>query len=123
MQGTASCFVAGSLFLPSLTKTSEDTLRKLREDPLFIIRQAEAQQKRDVLTNPLLRPQVATPDKDKKAKKAKKEKKEKKAKRDREREPKQEPSLAVKREPRPPSKSPPRRDREREDRDRRGGRR
>lgn len=36
----------GSLFMSSVTQQNEDTLRRVREDPLFIIRQAEHQQHR-----------------------------------------------------------------------------
>jgi len=44
-----------SLYLSSVTKTTEDTLRKLREDPLLLIRQAEHKQRRAIMSNPLLR--------------------------------------------------------------------
>jgi len=47
--------VPGSLYLTSITKTTEDTLRKLREDPMLIIRQAEHKQRKAIMANPLLR--------------------------------------------------------------------
>lgn len=45
---------AGSLFLKSATKTTEDTLRKLREDPLFQIRRQEQAARQSMLSNPLV---------------------------------------------------------------------
>ena len=68
----------GSLFLSSLTTTTEDTLRKLREDPLLVIKQAEMQQRQNVFKNPLLREQLLSKDDKDKRKKAKKEKKKQK---------------------------------------------
>merc|ERR1712060_65927 len=76
---------AGSLFLKSATKTTEDMLRKLREDPLFQIRRQEQAAKESMLANPLVKARLqAKADKQRKKaekkmkKKAKKE--EKKAK-------------------------------------------
>lgn len=74
---------SGSLFLRSSTKTTEDTLRKLREDPLFQIRQQEHRAKQDALSNPLIvdrlrRKAEKVSKKEKKAQK-KAKKKEKKA--------------------------------------------
>jgi len=74
---------AGSLFLKgSATRTTEDMLRKLREDPLFQIRREEQAAKESMMQNPLIvarmkkkQEKVSAKD-DKKAKKAaKKEKK------------------------------------------------
>merc|ERR1719502_2563693 len=45
---------AGSLFLKSATKTTEDTLRKIREDPLFQIRRQEQAAKESMMQNPLI---------------------------------------------------------------------
>merc|ERR1719389_1193220 len=67
---------AGSLFLKSATKTTEDTLRKLREDPLFQIRRQEQAAKQELLTNPLVmaklqkKQEKASKKQDKKMKKA-----------------------------------------------------
>eukprot|EP00914_Ancora_sagittata_P003138 GHVO01006498.1.p1 GENE.GHVO01006498.1~~GHVO01006498.1.p1 ORF type:complete len:374 (+),score=46.66 GHVO01006498.1:49-1122(+) len=44
----------GTLFVNSVNK-KEDTLRKMREDPLFAIRQAENQRKREIESNPFLK--------------------------------------------------------------------
>lgn len=53
-------YPGGSLFLKSLTKTSEDTLRKLREDPLMAIRQAEhRQQQINRQADPLIQYEVS----------------------------------------------------------------
>lgn len=41
----AGTTAAGSLFLSSITSQNDDTLRRLREDPLLIIRQAEHRQR------------------------------------------------------------------------------
>eukprot|EP01067_Filipodium_phascolosomae_P008428 Filipodium_phascolosomae@DN7157_c0_g1_i1.p1 len=46
--------VVGSIFLKSATQTNEDTLRKLREDPLFTMKKAEMEKKLDYLQNPLV---------------------------------------------------------------------
>merc|ERR1712194_436386 len=46
---------AGSLFLKSATKTTEDMLRKLREDPLFQIRRQEQAAKDSMMANPLVK--------------------------------------------------------------------
>eukprot|EP00747_Dinoflagellata_sp_TGD_P025792 gnl/TRDRNA2_/TRDRNA2_131492_c0_seq1.p1 gnl/TRDRNA2_/TRDRNA2_131492_c0~~gnl/TRDRNA2_/TRDRNA2_131492_c0_seq1.p1 ORF type:complete len:416 (-),score=142.79 gnl/TRDRNA2_/TRDRNA2_131492_c0_seq1:110-1264(-) len=62
---------AGSLFLRSATKTTEDTLRKLREDPLFQIKQQERAARLNMMANPL----VAARIKAKEDKRAKKEQK------------------------------------------------
>eukprot|EP00928_Gymnodinium_smaydae_P026538 TRINITY_DN2080_c0_g1_i1.p1 TRINITY_DN2080_c0_g1~~TRINITY_DN2080_c0_g1_i1.p1 ORF type:complete len:342 (+),score=104.90 TRINITY_DN2080_c0_g1_i1:129-1154(+) len=74
---------AGSLFLKSATKTTEDMLRKLREDPLFQIRREEQNARASMAANPLIMARVkARQDKlsKKEKKKAKKAaKKEKKA--------------------------------------------
>merc|ERR1712113_595015 len=45
---------AGSLFLRSVTRTTEDTLRKLREDPLFQIRRQEQAARENMMANPLI---------------------------------------------------------------------
>merc|ERR1719261_1589870 len=73
---------AGSLFLKSATKTTEDMMRKLREDPLFQIRREEQAAKASLLANPLVQAKLqkkqekASKKQDKKMKKAmKKEKK------------------------------------------------
>jgi len=73
---------AGSLFLKSATKTTEDMLRKLREDPLFQIRRQEQAARSDMMANPLIMAKIKRKQEkeakkaDKKAKKAaKKEKK------------------------------------------------
>eukprot|EP01068_Selenidium_serpulae_P005212 Selendium_serpulae@DN3918_c0_g1_i1.p2 len=58
--GDGDGYPGGSLFLKSLTKTSEDTLRKLREDPLMAIRQAEhRQQQLNRQAGPLIQMQAA----------------------------------------------------------------
>eukprot|EP00927_Polykrikos_kofoidii_P078214 TRINITY_DN7505_c0_g1_i1.p1 TRINITY_DN7505_c0_g1~~TRINITY_DN7505_c0_g1_i1.p1 ORF type:complete len:350 (+),score=102.00 TRINITY_DN7505_c0_g1_i1:77-1126(+) len=44
----------GSLFLRNATKTTEDMLRKLREDPLFQIRRQEQAARASILSNPLV---------------------------------------------------------------------
>lgn len=49
-----STTVAGSLFLKQSNKTSEDTLRKLREDPLFQIKKQEMLAKQAQMANPLI---------------------------------------------------------------------
>lgn len=74
---------AGSLFLKSATKTTEDMLRKLREDPLFQIRRQEEAARANMLANPLVVARLKHKA-DKQAKKAQKkakkaEKKQKKA--------------------------------------------
>mmetsp|Transcript_106282 Transcript_106282/g.188979 ORF Transcript_106282/g.188979 Transcript_106282/m.188979 type:complete len:334 (-) Transcript_106282:65-1066(-) len=73
---------AGSLFLKSATKTTEDMLRKLREDPLFQIKRQEQAARSDMMANPLIMAKIKRKQEkeakkmDKKAKKAmKKEKK------------------------------------------------
>jgi len=73
---------AGSLFLKSATKTTEDMLRKLREDPLFQIRRQEQAARSDMMSNPLIMAKIKRKQEkeakkaDKKAKKSmKKEKK------------------------------------------------
>jgi len=76
---------AGSLFLKSATKTNEDMLRKLREDPLFQIRREEQNAKQAMMSNPLVvarmnqkAHKVAKKEKKKAKKVAKKEKKKEK---------------------------------------------
>merc|ERR1712110_1251993 len=83
--GSLQQSTAGSLFLKGpATRTSEDTLRKLREDPLFQIRREEQAARESMMQNPLIiarlkKRQEKVSKKDiKKAKKA--AKKEKKAK-------------------------------------------
>mmetsp|Transcript_83089 Transcript_83089/g.220460 ORF Transcript_83089/g.220460 Transcript_83089/m.220460 type:complete len:358 (-) Transcript_83089:73-1146(-) len=49
---------AGSLFLRSATKTTEDMLRKLREDPLFQIRRQEQAARESMMANPLIRARI-----------------------------------------------------------------
>mmetsp|Transcript_107122 Transcript_107122/g.332868 ORF Transcript_107122/g.332868 Transcript_107122/m.332868 type:complete len:349 (+) Transcript_107122:133-1179(+) len=46
---------AGSLFLRSATRTTEDALRKLREDPLFQVRRQEQAARESMMANPLIR--------------------------------------------------------------------
>eukprot|EP00930_Biecheleria_cincta_P003542 TRINITY_DN104481_c0_g1_i1.p1 TRINITY_DN104481_c0_g1~~TRINITY_DN104481_c0_g1_i1.p1 ORF type:complete len:356 (+),score=120.31 TRINITY_DN104481_c0_g1_i1:62-1069(+) len=46
--------LSGSLFLKNSTKTTEDMLRKLREDPLFQIRRQEQAAKANMMANPLI---------------------------------------------------------------------
>eukprot|EP00929_Paragymnodinium_shiwhaense_P003099 TRINITY_DN103501_c0_g1_i1.p1 TRINITY_DN103501_c0_g1~~TRINITY_DN103501_c0_g1_i1.p1 ORF type:complete len:369 (-),score=127.67 TRINITY_DN103501_c0_g1_i1:163-1191(-) len=78
---------AGSLFLKSATKTTEDMMRKLREDPLFQIRREEQAAKASLMANPLVQAKLqkkaekASKKQDKKIKKImkKEKKKEKKA--------------------------------------------
>merc|ERR1712190_480171 len=62
---------AGSLFLKSATKTTEDMLRKLREDPMFQIRRQEQAAKESMLANPLVKARLASKQQ-KSAKKAEK---------------------------------------------------
>jgi len=74
---------AGSLFLKgSATRTTEDTLRKLREDPLFQIRREEQAARESMMQNPLVMARIkkkmekgSKKDKKKAKKAAKKEKK------------------------------------------------
>jgi len=74
---------AGSLFLKgSATRTTEDTLRKLREDPLFQIRREEQAARDSMMQNPLVvarlkkkQQKVSKKDKKHMKKAAKKEKK------------------------------------------------
>lgn len=78
---------AGSLFLKSATKTTEDMLRKLREDPLFQIRRQEEAARANMMSNPLVvarlknkaEKQAKKADKKAKKKAKKAEKKQKKA--------------------------------------------
>eukprot|EP00403_Amphidinium_massartii_P018811 CAMPEP_0178421934 /NCGR_PEP_ID=MMETSP0689_2-20121128/26907_1 /TAXON_ID=160604 /ORGANISM="Amphidinium massartii, Strain CS-259" /LENGTH=340 /DNA_ID=CAMNT_0020043469 /DNA_START=71 /DNA_END=1090 /DNA_ORIENTATION=+ len=74
---------AGSLFLRSATGTSEDMLRKIREDPLFQIKRQEQAAKESMMQNPLVMARMQERQKKaakKEAKEAKKAaKKEKKA--------------------------------------------
>lgn len=63
---------AGSLFLKgSATRTTEDTLRKLREDPLFQIRREEQAARESMMQNPLVQARL----KKKQEKMSKKDKK------------------------------------------------
>jgi len=74
---------SGSLFLKgSATRTTEDTLRKLREDPLFQIRREEQAARQSMMENPLVQARlkkkfakVGKKDKKKAKKELKKEKK------------------------------------------------
>lgn len=66
---------AGSLFLRSATKTTEDTLRKLREDPLFQIRRQEQAARENLLANPLVMARLRQKQEKHEKKAAKKEKK------------------------------------------------
>merc|ERR1719420_35374 len=73
---------AGSLFLHETTKTTEDAIRKIREDPLFQIRQQEAVRRENALANPLtmkrldaLKAKMAKKQGKKEKKQAKKDKK------------------------------------------------
>mmetsp|Transcript_101959 Transcript_101959/g.161143 ORF Transcript_101959/g.161143 Transcript_101959/m.161143 type:complete len:360 (+) Transcript_101959:86-1165(+) len=76
-------YTSGSLFLKGpTTKTTEDVLRKLREDPLFQIRREEQAARQSMMQNPLIQARLkkkmekASKKEQKKAKKAaKKEKK------------------------------------------------
>lgn len=74
---------AGSLFLKSATKTTEDMLRKIREDPMFQIKRQEQAARENLLANPLVQArlkQKVMKQSKKESKKAKKAaKKEKKA--------------------------------------------
>eukprot|EP00451_Oxyrrhis_marina_P025524 CAMPEP_0204342018 /NCGR_PEP_ID=MMETSP0469-20131031/23813_1 /ASSEMBLY_ACC=CAM_ASM_000384 /TAXON_ID=2969 /ORGANISM="Oxyrrhis marina" /LENGTH=349 /DNA_ID=CAMNT_0051326845 /DNA_START=47 /DNA_END=1096 /DNA_ORIENTATION=- len=63
--------IAGSLFLKDVTRTSTDTFRKLREDPMFQIKQAEHRQKSELASNPLIMARI----KEKRAREARKVKK------------------------------------------------
>jgi len=72
--------VAGSLFLKSATSATLDMMTKLREDPMFQIRQQELKQKESVMSNPLLRNRIAQKQAGKLAKKAKKEEKKRRKK-------------------------------------------
>mmetsp|Transcript_125894 Transcript_125894/g.352495 ORF Transcript_125894/g.352495 Transcript_125894/m.352495 type:complete len:335 (+) Transcript_125894:136-1140(+) len=68
----------GSVFLKSSTKTTEDMLRKLREDPLFQIRRQEQVARENMMANPLVLAKLnkkAQKQAKKEEKKAKKEKK------------------------------------------------
>merc|ERR1712224_780569 len=77
---------AGSLFLKSATKTTEDMMRKLREDPLFQIRREEQAARSSLLANPLVQAKLqkkqdkASKKQDKKMKKAMKKEEKKAAK-------------------------------------------
>lgn len=66
---------AGSLFLRSATKTTEDMLRKLREDPLFQIRRQEQAAKANMMANPLIQARLKQKAEKEAKKLAKKEKK------------------------------------------------
>merc|ERR1719440_135804 len=72
---------AGSLFLKGpATKTSEDVLRKLREDPLFQIRREEQAARDSMMANPLILARLKKKQEKALKKQSKKEsKKEKKA--------------------------------------------
>jgi len=66
---------AGSLFLSSATKTTEDMVRKLREDPLFQIRRQETAARESMMANPLIRAKIQKKQEKEMKKAAKKEKK------------------------------------------------
>eukprot|EP00439_Symbiodinium_sp_Y106_P059701 s2299_g8.t1 len=66
---------AGSLFLCSATKTTEDMVRKLREDPLFQIRRQEHAARESMMTNPLIMAKIQKKQEKEAKKAAKKEKK------------------------------------------------
>eukprot|EP00490_Sorites_sp_Unknown_P001784 CAMPEP_0114674998 /NCGR_PEP_ID=MMETSP0191-20121206/47238_1 /TAXON_ID=126664 /ORGANISM="Sorites sp." /LENGTH=288 /DNA_ID=CAMNT_0001943441 /DNA_START=52 /DNA_END=918 /DNA_ORIENTATION=+ len=66
---------AGSLFLTSATKTTEDMVRKLREDPLFQIRRQEQAARESMMTNPLIMAKIKKKQEKAAKKAAKKEKK------------------------------------------------
>merc|ERR1712224_1081746 len=66
---------AGSLFLKSATKTTEDMLRKLREDPLFQIKQQEELARQSMLSNPLIAARIKKQESKQSKKEAKKVKK------------------------------------------------
>ncbi|CAJ1346919.1 unnamed protein product [Effrenium voratum] len=66
---------AGSLFLTSATKTTEDMVRKLREDPLFQIRRQEQAAKESMMANPLIMAKIKKKQEKAAKKAAKKEKK------------------------------------------------
>eukprot|EP00434_Breviolum_minutum_P031462 symbB.v1.2.027825.t1/scaffold2886.1/size67984/6 len=66
---------AGSLFLTSPTKTTEDMVRKLREDPLFQIRRQEQAARESMMTNPLIMAKIKKKQEKAAKKAAKKEKK------------------------------------------------
>lgn len=65
----------GSMFLKSATRTSEDMLRKLREDPLFQIKRQEQAARESMLANPLVMAKVKKRAEKAAAKQRKKEKK------------------------------------------------
>eukprot|EP00397_Hematodinium_sp_SG-2012_P052825 GEMP01062696.1.p1 GENE.GEMP01062696.1~~GEMP01062696.1.p1 ORF type:complete len:396 (-),score=123.83 GEMP01062696.1:53-1240(-) len=67
--------VAGSLFLKCATSATEDMMRKLREDPLFQIKQAELRRKESIMANPLLRDRIKIKHEKQDKKLGKKEKK------------------------------------------------
>mmetsp|Transcript_46021 Transcript_46021/g.127813 ORF Transcript_46021/g.127813 Transcript_46021/m.127813 type:complete len:344 (-) Transcript_46021:77-1108(-) len=62
---------AGSLFLKSSNTTTEDMLRKIREDPLYQIKREEQNARASMMANPLIMARI----KQKEAKAAKKQKK------------------------------------------------
>ncbi|CAK9114262.1 Pre-mRNA-splicing factor CWC25 homolog (Coiled-coil domain-containing protein 49) (Spliceosome-associated protein homolog CWC25) [Durusdinium trenchii] len=66
---------AGSLFLTSATKTTEDMVRKLREDPLFQIRRQEQAARDSMMANPLIMAKIKKKQEKAAKKAAKKEKK------------------------------------------------
>ncbi|CAE7719269.1 CWC25 [Symbiodinium pilosum] len=66
---------AGSLFLGSATKTTEDMVRKLREDPLFQIRRQEHAARESMMANPLIMAKIQKKQEKEMKKVAKKEKK------------------------------------------------
>ena len=49
---------SASLFISDIHQTSNDTLRRIREDPLFAIKQQEVRQRQQLVNNPLLRERV-----------------------------------------------------------------
>mmetsp|Transcript_32737 Transcript_32737/g.71459 ORF Transcript_32737/g.71459 Transcript_32737/m.71459 type:complete len:352 (-) Transcript_32737:52-1107(-) len=66
---------AGSLFLKSATKTTEDVLRKLREDPLFQIKRQEQAARESAMSNPLIRARILKKEEKQRKKEQKKAKK------------------------------------------------
>ncbi|XP_053553795.1 pre-mRNA-splicing factor CWC25 homolog isoform X2 [Bombina bombina] len=82
---TETGLLPGSIFTPSAASSTLDIANKIREDPLFMIRKKEDEQKREFLKNPvkmkMIREMLQTSlDKKSKKKKRKKEKEKKKKK-------------------------------------------
>jgi len=72
--------VAGAIFLNTATSATRDMMSKLREDPMFQIRQQELLQRESILNNPLMKAKLERRNARKEDKKAKKEAKKAKKK-------------------------------------------